>query len=120
MAGPLDYALDPEGKLDPDAVQRNFDALETFASGTGGKSYEIRTGSFGLAFAATNIASAGGIVHGLGRIPVHVSLTAKNVPGYAQIPAIDWHNPTASTFDVAAIAPASSTVTLTITWMAIG
>jgi hypothetical protein len=73
MAAPLDYVMDPSGRLDTDAVQRNFDSLATQGGvATGGRTVEVRFGGGTATFTASNSSATVVVPHGLGRTPSSV------------------------------------------------
>lgn len=114
----LEQVTGPLGdRLDPDIVQRNFDALVADRGSFGGKQVEIRFGTGSATWTAASTTPTVTVPHGLGRLPVFASAsTANGLIGYA-VTAVDATNLSVVGFTTPNTA---FTGTLNFYWLAIG
>lgn len=127
MTVPLPWASvrNPDGSLNPEALQADIDELAKAMPGLGGASMEIRFGVSTVTWPGGSGISNGLVVtHGLGRPPVVVVATQNTSVGLAKIPTVGTQAFTTTTFTLFAgtvdgTSP-TNTSTSTISWIAIG
>lgn len=124
LSAPWSTITDPNGEVNPLAVQDNFDRLFSATIGSGGRQFELRFGVTPVAFpaGAARFSAAVGVAHGLGRTPsVVVACMAGN--GYFNYQKVDVMNWDAANFNLQCSNTDGTTFTATtmsVGWVALG
>lgn len=115
MALPIDYVIEPNGKLDAEAVQRNFDAIAASTPSASGRAIEIRYGNALIVFSASQTSAALTVNHGLGRTP-----SAITFGGADAAVKVAWASKTATTFQIIGRHEAVVSGSVLVDWIAVG
>jgi hypothetical protein len=113
---PWPTITNPDGSLNAQALQENFDKLASAGYGVGGsKDLEDRFGSTTVTFTAAQNSAPTTVTHGLGRVPVAIEFGGADA-------AVKWawQNKTATTFQIIGRHEAVVTGTAVVDWRASG